>query len=38
MVIVKVKGVYIAGMNGRWVCGVELPEEIRGMNVLPWFP
>ena len=38
MVIVKVGGVYIAGMDGRWVCGMELPEEIQGVNVLPGFP
>ena len=38
MVIVKVKGVYIAGVNGRWICGMELPEEVQGMNVLPGFP
>ena len=38
MIFVKVEGVYIAGTNGRWVCGVELPEEIWGVNVLPGFP
>jgi hypothetical protein len=31
MVFVKVEGVYIAGRNGGWVCGVELSEEIRVM-------
>jgi hypothetical protein len=38
MVIVEIEGVYIAGMNGGWVRGVELPKEIWGVNVLPWFP
>ena len=38
MVIVGVKGVYIAGVDGGWVCGVELLEEIWGVNVLLWFP
>ena len=38
MVIVEVEGVSIADTNGGWVCGVELLEEIRGVNVLPGFP
>ena len=38
MIFVKVERVYIAGTDGGWVCGVELSDEIRGMNVLPRFP
>jgi hypothetical protein len=38
MVIGGVQGVYIAGMDGRWVIVVKLSEKIRGMNVLPGFP
>ena len=37
MLFVKVKGVYIAGVDGGGICGVELSEEIQGVNVLPQF-
>jgi hypothetical protein len=38
MIFVKVEGIYIAGMNGGRVCGMELSDKIRGMNVLLGFP
>ena len=38
MAIVRVQGVYIAGMDGGWVIVVKLSEKIWGMNVLLGFP
>ena len=38
IVFVRVEGVYITGMDSGWICGVELADKIRGVNVLPGFP
>ena len=38
MVFFRVKGVYIAGLNGRWVVIMELMDVIQGVNVLLRFP
>ena len=37
-IVVRVEGVYMAGMDGRWISIVELVEEIQGINVVPGFP
>jgi hypothetical protein len=38
IIVVRVKGVYMAGMDGGWVSIMELVEEIQGMNVVLGFP
>ena len=38
MVVFRIKGVYIAGSDSRWVIVVELLDKVWGMNILPGLP
>ena len=38
MVVVRVKGVYMAGSDGGWVSIVEFSKKTQGVDVLSRFP